>query len=221
MPAPTPGELLSAAKRFLGNPPLDDPEILYRLLNDSLSFLWLAGPWPWTLTYSSVPLENDVYEYDAPSGLHIQQAILRDGDHVYQLSVVPVFGEPPSRGRPEQVCTPDSSTLRVSPKPYGYANPPVLEYWYKLNVPWVDSGNINDPFTAMPKDWLWVWEEILIAKAMEFVRDPRAGSFQVSSDGRFAANGQWGRVAQALQIMSQQTVTPRSPAGVFAVGAGK
>ena len=221
MANPTPRELLNSVKRFLGNPPLDDSEILYRLLNNSLSFFWLAGPWEWTLTQATVSLADDTSDYTGTTGLYIYYARLHDQDHVKDLTVVPAFPTPNVRGCPEKVCAVDDTTIRVSPKPYGYSTLPVLEYWYKQEVPQIDSTNIDSEFTSIPFDWVWVWEEVLLAKAMEFVRDPRAGQVQVSSDGRYAANGQWARVFQAFQMIIQQTPMLRKVSGLFVGGVGK
>ena len=187
----TPQDALNYAKRFIGDAPLDDANLRFRVLDAANKHLWFIEPWRWTVgALEVVTLSNSVQDYvlqTPPADLFsLLTAKLVHDDQIHDLSVTAVLPQTTAiLGRPTQVAY-VSGSLRVLPVPTGYTSVmPRVVALYKKKAPVIDAGNINTNLsttTGMPDDWFHVYEELVLLKAFQFMSSPRYAQQQQAVD---------------------------------------
>jgi len=209
---PTPQDALNYAKRYVGNMPVDDTETKYRLLDDAHAKFWMAAPWRWTLgSLEVVTVVNDQQDYDLAGTytdlLYVVHAAITEGETRNDLSVAAVL---PStsvlKGIPKslQYIAGTPNKIRLLPVPTGYpttAMPRILGT-YKKKYTEITAANYTSNYETtfgIPAEWFWVYQEIVLLKAMQFAHDPRLGG--VGFGGNVSYSGQYGAVEAAIQEM--------------------
>ncbi len=209
----TPNDAMAYAKRFLGSIPVDDAALKYVILNHANLKLWSAAPWRWSVgVLTPVPLVNDQQDYTLATVAnmgYILQASLTNGEEKYD--VTPVSSLPSTtvlKGRPSQMSYTKGApndTIRLLPVPKGYAAPtPSLLMVYKklpTEIAVGNAGNDLETETGLPKQWHWVYQEIVLGKVMAFANSAKLGSVTFTSDGRAQYSGQLGVIEAAIDEM--------------------
>ena len=211
---PTPQDALNYAKRFIGRMPLDDTDIKLRILDDASAELWMAAPWPWSVSMLEVvTMTNDVQDYSLSSYtdlLCLQHVSQTNGQEKTDLAISSIL---PStsviKGRPSQIMYIPGSPqkLRLLPVPTGYPGgslPNILTVYKKI-APIIDGSNIATSYlttTGVHDAWFWVYESIVLRKAFEFSHDPRLGSIQTGPNGTIYT-GQYAVVMDGIAKMKE------------------
>jgi len=207
---PTPLDALSYAKRFIGNLPVDDPSLKYRILNYAHSRLWMAAPWTWTVgSIPVVTLTEGAQDYpvslsDFFSLVHVKWD---NGDDKNDLQIVAALPQTVAvTGKPSQVAWTNSpaSGLRVLPVPVGITGtaPKVFGLYKRIVTPITVANEASDYSTTfgIPQEWFWVYEELVLLRALMFAHSQRVGSVQTNGTA-VAYTGQYGAVEAALAEM--------------------
>jgi hypothetical protein len=204
---PTPNEAMEYAKRFIGRMPVDDTEIKLRILDDSHRKLWTAAPWRWTVaSLDQVQFVNDQQDYAVTPVSDLQcllRATVHDGQNAYELAVEPTIATTAVlKGRPDRVAI-TGSTLRFLPTPKGYTTGPTVISLYKKIATALAAGNVANQYSALgiPDDWFWVYQEIVLLRALQFANSPRVGNVSVASNGTVQYSGQYAAVEAAINEM--------------------
>jgi len=213
----TPNDALTYAKRFIGSFPIDDSALIYRLLDDAHKKLWMADNWQWSVgAMETVTMVNDQQDYNlssAPSDFaYMLNARLLGTDtdqtenELIITSVLPVSTA--LKGIPKRISyvTGTPSKVRVLPTPHGYTNLPVVLPYYKRTPVTVGAGNVSSDYFSVyniPAYWFYVYQEMVLLKAYNFVRDPRAGSATFVNGG-VQYTGQYAVVEAAIQEMKSR-----------------
>jgi len=206
----SPQDALEYAMRMVGNMPLDDPKLIYRLLDDAHKKLWMAALWHWSVGYfEEFTVQNDQQDYTfagSYNAIHVINGSLTNGQEKYELTpsgALPVTTS--IVGRPGQVQLLNNG-LRIFPAPSGYpsSNLPKLLATYKKTPTTIAAGNANDDYTTLsvPDEWFWVYQEIVLLKAYQFSNSPRLGAVETMPQG-IRYTGQFGAVEAALAFMKQ------------------
>lgn len=216
---PTPNDAMAYAKRFVGNMPIDDSTIKFRILDDAHVKLWMAANWSWTLgALEVVSLTNDTQEVNLAGaytdflGLVHASYVGSGGQEtkgdIAISAILPVTTI--ITGRPTQIMyvpgTPNK--VRFLPVPTGYATLPVSQVpkvlaIYKKKRTEIVTGNAGNSYlttSGVPDEWFWVYQEIVLLKAYQFTHDPRLGNVQTGPNG-VAYTGQFAVVEAALAAM--------------------
>ena len=209
----TPQDAIDYAKRMVGRLPIDDASLLYRVLNDAHSRLWMAAPWRWTVAHvdpiTMVDNQTD-YNLTSISDLHsLVKVTVENGETPFDLKIV---GSLPANvtsesSQPSQAAIVEGSPkkLRIAPVPVVGASAPKLVPLYKKTLTEIVSGNASTEFltlTGTPNEWFWVFQELVLLKAYQFTNNPRAGNVQVAN-GQVVYNGQHGVAAAAIEEMKR------------------
>ncbi len=213
----TPNDAMSYAKRFVGNGPVDDTALKYRILDDANRRLWMADNFRWnTGNTEIVTLLEDTQDVNIVSALTDFQFLTvaklitseTTGDITeIDLKIAQILPATTIlKGTPRTVSyivgTPQK--MRFFPVPhYGGAAMPKVLGWYKKKAVEITSANAGSDYettTGVPSDWFWVYQEIVLLKAYLFLRDPRAGTVTVQGS-QIQYNGQYGVVEEALTQM--------------------
>jgi hypothetical protein len=207
---PTPLEALNYAKRFTGNLPVDDSTMKYRILNYAHNRLWSAAPWSWSVeSIPVVTLANSTQDYTPSPAITdcfgLVKVTLRVDEEQHDLEVTAALPETTTdiTGKPSQVAWTSDDTLRVLPVPVGYSTMPKLYGWYKKDVTPIAVGNEGTDYTTLcgcPAEWFWVFEELVLLRALAFAHSPRTGAV-VSNGGQTQHSGQFGVVESAIATM--------------------
>jgi len=206
---PTPQAALDYAKRFVGQLPVDDAAIKLRVLNDAHAKLWMAAPWRWTVeSLEVVTVVNDQQEYDLEEHedfLFLVSSKITDGESIHDLipcSTLPVTNVFKGLPRQVQYVKGEPDKLRLFPVPTGYSNPPKILSVYKRKLTPLSEENIDEDYSnlGIPDEWFWVYQEIVLLKAMQFAHDPRLGGVTYS-EGKAAYTGQHGVVEAVIDEM--------------------
>jgi hypothetical protein len=209
---PTPQQALDYAKRFIGNIPVDDSAMNVRILDSAHKRLWMRAPWRWTVgMLEPAAMVNGQQEINlvatAADLSYLLHARVVNTDNPHDLQVVSHIPENYGliSGRPSQIAfvsgTPQK--LRLSPSPSGYTTLPTIFSAYKRTATELTSGNIGSSYSTLagvPDDWFWVYEEMVLLRALQFVNSPRAGSVTVNGN-QAQYTGQMGVVEAAIQEM--------------------
>jgi len=203
---PSPQEALDHAKRFIGSMPVDDAAMKYRILDDAHRALWMRAPWRWSIaSVEPVVLQNGVQDYaltPISDFFTLVQSAITNGQEKHDLRVVSVI---PSTGvitgRPSQVQG-SAAQLRFWPVPTGYTTGPTVFSIYKKTTTAISSGNVNNAYSTLgiPNEWFWVYQEMVMLKAMQFSNNPKAGGVTVANNV-VQYTGQYGAVEAAIQEM--------------------
>jgi hypothetical protein len=205
---PTAAEALAYCKRFIGNLPVDDSAMKYRILNAAHNRLWMAAPWSWTVgAIPVVTLANDTQDYTLSPAISDFQGLiqikLKVEEEQHDLAVVAQLPSTTDiKGKPSQVAY-VAGALRVMPVPTGYSTVPKVYGWYKKTVTPIAAGNEGSGFAAtfgLPDEWFWVFEELVMLKAMAFAHSPKLGSV-TTNNGQIQHSGQYGVVEAAIAEM--------------------
>ncbi len=210
---PSPQTALEYAKRYVAQMPVDDAAVKYRILDDAHAKLWMSAPWRWSLgSLEVVTLVNDQQEVNLGSAysdlLYVVHSGVWDGQTKNDLLVAGVLPVTTAmKGIPKlvQYVAGSPNKLRFLPVPTGYplANMPKVVSAYKKKMTAITEDNWSgdyDTTFGIPKEWFWVYQEIVLLKAMEFAHDPRLGGVSFS-EGRANYAGQYGVVEAAVQEM--------------------
>ncbi len=207
----SPSDALTYAKRFVGNLPVDDATVIYRLCDDASKKLWMAAPWRWTIgALEAVTLVNDAQDVNLVgiySDLYYPiSAFLNDGADKKDLIIsgsLPIVTT--VKGEPSQVAyiggTPNK--LRFLPMPTGYSvgsTPLVTAVYKKIHTDITVANYATDGAAGCPDEWFWVYQEIVLLKAFQFAHDPRMGSVAVGSQG-VQYSGQYAVVEASITEM--------------------
>jgi hypothetical protein len=131
-------------------------------------------------------------------------AFLNDGNDKKDLIIsgsLPVVTT--VKGEPSQVsyisATPNK--LRFLPMPTGYTTLPLVTSVYKKIHTDIAAGNYaTDLAAGCPDEWFWVYQEIVLLKALQFAHDPRLGTVGVGPQG-VQYTGQYAVVEAAITEM--------------------
>jgi hypothetical protein len=200
---PSPQDALNYAKRFCGNLPVDDPNIIYRILDDANKALWMASPWRWTIApLENVQLQNNTQDYTLashPDLLVLFQSAITDGEQKSELTItasLPAANAIVGKSKRIAYIPGSPQKVRFAPTPSGYpasAMPTVIT-WYKQLAPLVNAGNYTTDYNTLtqtvgggggvlnvgiPQEWFWVYEEMVLLKAYQFTHDARLGGVAV------------------------------------------
>jgi len=206
---PTPQQALNYAKRFVGQLPVDDTTVKLRMLNDAHTKLWMAALWRWTVgSIEVVTVVNDTQDYNLSTledFLFLACARITDGENIHDLAVSSTLPQTAVlKGLPKQVQyilgTPHK--MRLFPVPTGYSVPPKVLSVYKKKAAELTEGNITSEYSLLgiPAEWFWVYQEIVLLKAMQFAHDPRLGAVAFSNNGA-AYSSQYGVVEAVIEEM--------------------
>jgi len=214
MAAPTADDALNYAKRAIGNAPFDDASIKLRALNDATCQLWLAAPWQWTVgQLEEVTLVNAQQDVSLAGTytdfLNLLNVHVTDGQTKKDLVVAATLPSTTSlNGTVSQAAyiAGSPNKLRLYPIPAGYtSNAMKVNAIYKKTAPVIDGTTESQSYktlTGMHDEWFWVFQEIVLLKAYEFVKDPRTGTITAGPQG-IQKNGQYAKVADAIAAMMQ------------------
>lgn len=211
MASPAPQDAINYAKRWVGNAPIDDTNLLYRILNDATCMLWMAAPWLWTVApFEEVTVVNgtqDVSLGGSYSNLMIPIHFnWTDGQIKKDIQVASVLPSTSSlNGTISQAAYVAGSPnkMRFYPVPAGYASGTKVNGFYKLVAPVIAAGNINTAYSTITgghDEWFWVFQEIVLLKAYRFIKDAREGIIQYAPAGP-TYTGQYAVVQDALTKM--------------------
>lgn len=208
---PTPNDAMAFAKRFIGRMPVDDAEIKLRILDDAHRKLWTAGPWRWTIgSLDAVQLVNDNQDYPITAVSDLQnlfRSTVHDGQSGYDLTIESAIATTAVlKGRPDRVAIEGTNTLRFLPVPKGYTTGPTVISLYKKKATAIDAGNVANQYSTLgiPDDWFWVYQEIVLLRALQFANSPRVGSVAVAANGMVQYSGQYAAVEAAINEMRQK-----------------
>jgi hypothetical protein len=211
---PTPNDAMAFAKRFIGRMPVDDAEIKLRILDDAHRKLWTAAPWRWTIgSLDTVQLVNDQQDYvitPAPDVQHVVRSTVHDGQNAYELAIESsIAASTVLKGRPDRVAMAGTNTLRFLPVPKGYTTGPTVISLYKKHAVAIDGTNVGNVYSTLgiPDDWFWVYQEIVLLRALQFANSPRVGSVAVAANGMVQYSGQYAAVEAAINEMRQKEPT--------------
>lgn len=207
-------DAINYAKRFVGNMPVDDATIIYRILNDASDRVHLFANWSWSVAFlESEDIVSGTIDYtytDPTDLLYIVHAALVNGNvnpaTEEDLTIVSHLSSDTSiEGTPTQLSYLTSTTYRLQPVPqYTAGEEPKILTWYKLQNTNITSGNVGTASTLLfPDEWFWVYQQLVLLDAMIFTHDPRAGSVTVNNN-QIQFSGQWGVVQGSLQAMHQK-----------------
>jgi hypothetical protein len=208
---PTPNDGLAYAKRFIGNLPVDDASLKYRLLNDAHNQLWMAAPWPWSVAaLEIVTLVNDQQDYNLSSHSDLLSFLQCSATEGQTRRDIPVSCALPAssimKGTVGQVMYVPGSPqkLRTFPVPKGYAASSTnLITVYKKTATAIDADNADTSYSTISgvhDEWFWVYQELILLKAYAFKQDPRMGGVQVTPQG-LAYSGQYATVMAGIAAM--------------------
>lgn len=205
---PTPNEAMEFAKRFIGRMPVDDAEIRYRILDDAHRRLWTAAPWRGTIaSLDQVQLVNDQQSYNITAASDFQylvRATVHDGQNPFELTIEPSIAITDKlKGRPERVAMEGTNVLRFLPVPKGYTTGPTVISLYKKKATAISAANAGNEYSLLgiPDDWFWVYQEIVLLRALQFANSPRVGNVSVASNGAVQYSGQYAAVEAAINEM--------------------
>jgi len=206
----TPQDALNYAKRFVGNMPLDDATIKYRLLDDASKQLWMHANWSWTIgNLEVVTWVNDTQDHQLsapPADFYqlVEVYAWLGAEKIPLLVTHTLPANATDKGTPVKVSyyvSGETEYLRFQPKPYGYTTGPKVYSVYKKTHTDVAVGNWDSEGAAgCPDEWFWVYQEIVLGKAFAFTHDPRLGQIQAGPQGA-VYTGQLGVIAAALAEM--------------------
>lgn len=212
MASPAPQDAINYAKRWVGNAPIDDANLLYRVLNDAQCQLWMAAPWQWTIgTLEEATVVNGSQDISLVGSyanlLNLLHVNWTDGQSKKDIQIASTLPSTSSiTGTVSQVAyiagTPNK--IRQYPAPAGYATGTKLNGVYKLTAPVINAGNIATALSTINvgshDEWFWVFQEIVLLKAYKFIKDPREGTVQVQAQGT-VYTGQHAVVQAAIAAM--------------------
>jgi hypothetical protein len=211
MASPTPDDALNYAKRWVGNAPIDDVNLKYRVLNDALCQQWMAAPWLWTLgSLEEVAVVNATQDISLVGAyadlMNLLQVAWTDGQGKKELQIASTLPSTSSlKGTISQVAyvagTPNK--LRLYPQPAGYPAGTKLTGFYKKTAPVIAAGNEASAYSTITgghDEWFWVYQEIVLLKAYKFIKDPREGTVQFAPQG-VVYTGQHAVVQAAISSM--------------------
>jgi hypothetical protein len=211
---PTPNDAMTFAKRFIGRMPVDDAEIKLRILDDAHRKLWTAAPWRWTIgSLDTVQLVNDQQDYvitPVADVQHLVRSTVHDGQNAYELAIESsIMDSAVLKGRPDRVAMIGTNMLRFLPVPKGYTTGPTVISLYKKQAVAIDGTNVGSAYSTLgiPDDWFWVYQEIVLLRALQFANSPRVGSVAVAANGMVQYSGQYAAVEAAINEMRQKEPT--------------
>lgn len=217
----SPDDAIAYAKRWVGNLPVDDTALKLRLLNDASNMLHMWALWDWSVgQFDQLAVVNDQQDYtisDPGDVLYPVKGEIRSADDQEVIELTPVASIPADtniKGSvPNRFSLAAATTLRVAPCPASFSGTNEILSWYKKANTVITSGNTATPATLLFGDeWFWVYQEIVLAKALSFAHDPRAGGFQIGERG-VGASGQWGNAVAGLTFMTQREKLLVQPIG--------
>lgn len=214
MASPTPQDAINFAKRDIGNSPIDDTNLLYRVLNDANCQLWMAAPWLWTVgTLEEVTVVNGTQDVSLAGTyttlmnlLHLNWTDGQTKKDIQVSSSLPSTTSLQGTISQGQYIAGSPNKIRFYPVPAGYATGTKVNGYYKLTAPVIAAGNISTALSSIipgfHDEWFWVFQELVLLKAYRFIKDPREGSVQVGPNGT-AYTGQHAIAQAAIQTMMQ------------------
>lgn len=210
----TPQEALDFAKRIIGNSPLDDAELKYRVLQDPSDYIHMAAAWRWSvgqLTKQLVVSGTEDYTVTDPTDLrYLVRAELRfsDGHREFLTPVHSLTASGITKGSPREISLVNSTTVRLYPIPnYTAGLEPSLIVDYKKKNTNITAGNIGTAATLLFDDeWFHVYQAGVLAHAFMFTDNPRLGAVTVGNQS-VQFSGQWG-VFQGLLVQMAQKEKP-------------
>jgi len=208
-----PVDALDYATEFIKGMPIE--RIQARVLDDANKHLWMAAPWRWTLgnTSANIPLVTDTQDYTltAPADmLYPLYAYSSDGITTPNyIDIEPILPTTEIiKGIPERMAYMGSNTWRFYPKPQVTGSKSVV-IQYKKIAPVVTVQNSYTAGTlVMDDEWFWVYQELVLWKAYAYADDTRAGSAQMTSDGKWQYTGKRGEAEAAIQYMREREKLP-------------
>lgn len=217
----SPDDAINYAKRWIGNLPVDDTALKLRLLNDASNMVHMWALWDWSVgQFDQLAVVNDQQDYtisDPGDVLYPVRGEIRSADDQEIIELTPVASiavDTNIKGAlPNRFSIPNATTLRLAPCPASFSGTNEILSWYKKKNTVITSGNTATPATLLFDDeWFWVFQDVVLAKAMAWSHDPRAGQFQIGEKG-VAANGQWGAAISGLTFMAQREKLLVQPIG--------
>lgn len=204
----TANDSMNYAKRFVGSLPVDDTDLKLRILNDAATMMHLYANWSWTVSSiaeDDIVDEQSDYDVTLTNNLYLLRANIVDPDGENIAHVDPthsIVAGSRIKGVPTQVSLVDSDTIRFYPTPNGLPASTKFHLFYKTKPTQITAGNVSTASTLdFPDEWHWVYNEIVLLKALRFSSNELEGGVQSNSQGQFVYSGQWGVVMAALEFM--------------------
>jgi len=181
----TPGDAFSYAKTMVKSMRLDD--IKLRILFDSLSLIWHAAPWEWTIgeiTESPITVTTSTTQYaiTVPSDFsRLEMAILVDDAHLFKPLAIRSYLPAASvkTGETMEIAkVPGSANVRVYPKSPASlpSTAQKIILLYKKTTPNLTASDYaSTTILALPDDWFHVYCNAVLYFAYLYADDDRAG----------------------------------------------
>lgn len=208
-----PVDALDYASIFVKGQPVET--LQERILDDSSKHLWMAAPWRWTIgTVGTVTLVNGQMDYTlaVPNDfLFPIYAYSADGTTTLQYyDVEPTLpASNTQKGVASRIAYVGSNTWRFYPIPQIPTGTKTVVIMYKKIAPVITIKNSYDAGTlVMDDEWFWVYQEGVLWKAFTYADDTRAGSAQMTSDGKWQYTGKRGEFEAAIQYMREREKLP-------------
>jgi hypothetical protein len=201
----TADEALDYAKQFVKKTRIDATEVKARLLDDAHKMLFMAHPWSWTLGAAGVvtfAASTQDYVTAAADFLRIQWAGRTDNDRMIDLGIAPQLPAHTAYvGPPKKIAHVSTAganiTVRYWPTPTTTDKSLII---YKKTATEITAANSGNPdVTDFPNEFQPLYQELVLYKAWQFWRDPRAGDAQIVKGGGVAYTGQLGVVRALIE----------------------
>lgn len=209
----SPVSALDYASVFIKGQPIET--LQERVLDDASKHLWMAAPWRWTIgTVGAITLVDAQMDYTltAPTDmLYPIYAYSADGattPQYYDIEpTLPISNT--QKGIATRMAYVGSNTWRFYPIPQVTTPSKTVIIMYKKVAPTITVQNSYTAGTlVMDDEWFWVYQEAVLWKAFTYADDTRAGSAQMTSDGKWQYTGKRGEFEAAVQYMREREKLP-------------
>jgi hypothetical protein len=212
----TPNDAFAYCKTMIKSMRLED--IKLRILFDSLSYIWHAAPWEWTIgEISQSPLTITAatvdYVITVPNDFsYLQQVYVCDAANTFKPLAVRSYlpAAPQNVGEILEVAkVPGAATLRTYPKSPATipsTNVQKIVILYKKTTPNLTASDYaSTTILALPDDWFYVYCSAVLYQSYLYADDDRAGNAIYEPKGDvYRYTGQRAIVEANLQEMRQR-----------------
>ncbi len=206
----TPYQAFDYCKIYIKAMPLE--RVQSKILDYANKALWMAANWRWTVgTLTATTLLSSTQDYtitDPADFNYLIHSYIADGvapvRHLEVVSALPAAVT--INGNPDFIAH-TTNLLRVSPNPGTLPVSPTRQIlsWYKKNPPNITPSNVGTAGVLLMDDaWFWVYSELVLYYAFKYAEDQRAGSANLSSEGKWQYTGQLAIANAAIEQMKQR-----------------